>query len=127
MSMDASGNPHERCKLIIYQSHGNSNQKWRFVPDGLGNFSIVNGEYNATLEIPDHSTAQPGTQCHVSQPNNTINEKWKVDRVNGGFSIRSAHNGLALSIKGGSCKNEDKVAIWNFENSPYDTWNILPN
>jgi hypothetical protein len=48
-SLDASNNPNEKNKLILWQFHGNKNQQWKFVADGQGNFSILNGASGGTV------------------------------------------------------------------------------
>jgi hypothetical protein len=92
----------------------------------MGSYSIVSLETGGTLEVPDFSNGQAGTQVHVSQPNNTPNEKWKIESINGGFAIKSTANGLALNAFGGGCNQGDKVGLWKFENGNNDTWTILP-
>jgi hypothetical protein len=114
-------------KLVLWSYHGGQNQKWRFVPDGQGNYSIINVEKGGTLEIPDYSNGQQGTQLHVSQPNNTINEKWKIVQGAGGFAIRSAQNyNLVFNALGGGCWEGDKIGIWPYEGHKNDTWSITP-
>jgi hypothetical protein len=41
MSLDCSGDPQAKYKAILWRGHQLPNQKWRFVPDGLGNYGIV--------------------------------------------------------------------------------------
>ena len=65
-------------KLILWEHHGNKNQQWSFIADGQGAYSIINCENGGTLEIPQASNGQPGTQVEVNQPNNTMNEKWRI-------------------------------------------------
>jgi alpha-L-fucosidase 2 len=127
MVCDCSGDPNQQLKLVLWSYHGGQNQKWRFVPDGQGNYSIINVEKGGTLEIPDYSNGQQGTQLHVSQPNNTINEKWKIVQGAGGFAIRSAQNyNLVFNALGGGCWEGDKIGIWPYEGHKNDTWSITP-
>ena len=120
-----------KFSLILWEFHGGPNQLWKFVPDNLGNYSIVNVASGGTLEIPDHSNAQQGTNLHVNQPSNTINEKWRVVPAQGvakgkGFVIVSAFNQLALDIKGGIVANNTNIIIWQGNNQLNQTWCIAP-
>lgn len=47
--MDASGDQSNLGKLIIYKYHGGANQQFRFEPDGMGNYSILNCQSNGPL------------------------------------------------------------------------------
>jgi len=127
-SLDCSGDPMQQNRLILWQFHGGSNQLWRFIPDNQGNYSIVNVKNGGTLEIPDYSNASQGTSLLVSQPNNTINEKWKVVGAQGnGFTILSAFNNLAIDINGGNVTNGTNIIIWPGNNQLNQTWQIVPS
>ena len=77
-SLDASKNPQDKNKLIFWKDWGGKNQQWEFVPNEDNTFCIKSAASGGTLEIPDHSNAQKGTQPCVSQSNGTINEKWRI-------------------------------------------------
>lgn len=131
--MDSSGDPQKKNQLILWQFHGGDNQLWRFVPDGLGGYSIVNSKSGGTLEIPDSSNKTQGTNLHVNQPNNTPNEKWKIVAAQGvakgkGFVIQSSLNGLAVDINGGNLVNGNGIIIWpaNANGQLNQTWAIAP-
>ena len=126
--LDSSGNSMERCKLIIYGNNQGENQKWMFVPSQNGAFCIVNCRDQGTLEIPDYSQAQQGTQCHVAQPNGTINEMWHVQPQGQGVAILSAHNQMGLNVSGGqnNFRNEADVIIWPFSGDINEVWGLIP-
>lgn len=126
MSLDCSGDPNSKFKLILWKHHGGGNQRWKFVPDGQGNYSIVCVGNSGTVEIPDFSNGAQGTQLHVSQPNGTMNEKWRIQSVGGSYSILSAQNNLSFNVLGGNCFEGDKVGIWPFAGIKNDTWTITP-
>ena len=98
MCLDSSGNLQQKRKLILYSYHGGLNQKFRFVLDEQGNYTLVNVESGGSLEIPENSQGKAGTQCHISQVNGTKNEKWKIQPTPKGYAIISAATGLALDI-----------------------------
>jgi hypothetical protein len=65
----------------------------------------------------------------VSQPNNTINEKWKITPGTGptaglGFSIESAHNGSVVQVKGGATEEGSQVVIDKGDNQQHQIWVI---
>ena len=129
--LDCSGDPMNLNKLILWQLNGGANQLWRFVPDNQGNYSIVNVKNGGTLEIPDYSNANQGTSLLVSQPSNTINEKWRVSPASGtgagkGFTIQSACNSHAIDINGGNVNNGTNIIIWPGNNQLNQTWMIVP-
>ena len=84
-------------------------------------------ENGGTLEIPDHSNAQLGTQLCVSAPNGTINERWRLTSNQGqGYIIESAFNGMVLDVCQEKYHNGTKVIIYNNQNSLNQTWAIRP-
>ena len=131
-SLDASNKPNEQNLLIIWQAHGNENQQWEFVPAQNNTFSIRSAKNGGTLEIPDHSNAKPATQLHVSQPNGTINEMWRIVPAEGqsagqGFAIESAAcQGMVLDVRGGNMANNSDVIIYNNNHQMNQTWAIKP-
>jgi alpha-L-fucosidase 2 len=131
LGLDCSCNPMNKNSLILWQFNGAANQLWRFVPDNQGNYSIVNVQNGGTLEIPDHSNAQQGVNLLVNQPNNTINEKWRVVPAQGGakgkgFAIVSAYNQLCADISGGNLNNNTNIILWPNNNQMNQTWCIAP-
>jgi len=51
--LDASGNPADRHKIIVWGPHGGNNQKWELQAGQNGAFSIINVDSRGTLEIPN--------------------------------------------------------------------------
>jgi hypothetical protein len=49
MVLDSSGNPTAKYKAILWNNNNGVNQKWKFVPDGQGNYSILSAENGGTL------------------------------------------------------------------------------
>ncbi len=49
MVLDSSGNPTAKYKAILWKNNNGMNQKWKFIPDGQGNYSIVSAENGGTL------------------------------------------------------------------------------
>lgn len=77
------------------------------------------------------SDQQTGSQCCVSQPNNTPNEKWRIVPAQGegagkGYAIVSGFNGGVLDVKGGKIKNESEVITWKNLNQSNQAWAIAP-
>lgn len=84
--------------------------------DGSGSYYMICAANGGTLQIPENFSKQ-GSQCHVSQPNKTPNEKWFIKPAYGqmagkGFIIKSALSGLALDLNGGNLQNENAIIIW---------------
>ena len=40
-------------ELILYKFHGGNNQKWKFIPDGQGLYTIINLADNGPLSCPN--------------------------------------------------------------------------
>jgi hypothetical protein len=77
------------------------------------------------------SNGKPATQVEVNQPNNTINEKWRIVPAQGagsgkGYAIISAANGLALDAAGGKIQNDTKIIIYQNKDQINQTWAIAP-
>jgi glucosylceramidase len=125
--LDCSGDPKARYKAIVWRGHHLPNQKWKFVPDGQGNYSIVCLENSGTVEIPDYSGGQQGAQLHVSQPNGTINEKWRIEPSKGGYVIRSAANpSFVFNVIGAQNNEGDGICVWPYAGDRGDLWTIVP-
>jgi hypothetical protein len=111
----------------LYPDNGLQNQRWRFTPDGQGNYQIVCVHNGGTVEIPDYSNGQQGTGLHISQPNNTLNEKWKIEQVHNGFVFRSAFKpNLVFNVLGGLLEAGKPIGIWPYEGRPNDTFTVTP-
>lgn len=131
LGLDCSANPMNKNCLILWQFNGAPNQLWSFVPDNQGNYSIINAQNGGTLEIPDYSNAQQGVNLHVNQPNNTINEKWRIMPAQGGskgkgFVLVSAHNQMVADISGGNVNNNTNIILWPSNSQLNQTWCIAP-
>jgi hypothetical protein len=128
MVLNSSGNPTALFKAIIWQGSNAPNEKWTFLSDGQGNYGIVSAASGGTLEIPDYSNYEQGTQVHVSQPNGTINEKWRIDFCQGSYVIRAASRlNLVLNVFGGGCNAGDAVGIWPHEGGrKNELWSFTP-
>ena len=118
-------------KLLIWTTHGGPNQQWTFHNNNDGTYSIRNVKNGGTLEIPDHSNAQMGVQLCISQPNGTINERWRIQPAQGsaagqGFEITSAFNQNTLDIAGGKMNNGSKVILYKNNHTTNQTWAIRP-
>lgn len=48
--LDSSGSTFSKHQLILYNYHGGNNQKFRFQPDNMGNYIIINCENGGALE-----------------------------------------------------------------------------
>lgn len=48
--LDSSGSTFSKHQLILYKYHGGNNQRFRFQPDNMGNYIIINCENGGALE-----------------------------------------------------------------------------
>ena len=127
MVMDSSGNPMERRKCILYERNYGENQKWVFVPGPNSSYFILNCQDRGTLEIPEQSQGQEGTQLHVAQPNNTVNEAWYIRPSGAGVSIHAASNqNLAMNVGQGLLIDEAWIIIWPFSGAENEIWRLIP-
>lgn len=62
--IDQDGNSQDG-DLILYKFHGGNNQRWRFIPDGQGLYTITNLADNGPLTCPNSQDTEPGEQCYV--------------------------------------------------------------
>jgi hypothetical protein len=129
-ALDASKDNKNINKLILWKVHRNPNQQWQFQAAGDGTFFIRSAESGGTLEIPEYASGN-GSQPHVSQPNGTQNEKWRIVPAQGhstgrGYSIQSAYNNLVLDITGGKMSKGTQIILYQDNHQLNQTWTITP-
>lgn len=112
--IDASGDPNNLGKLILYKYHGGANQQYRFEPDGMGNYRIINCQSNGSLEASKSN--DPGQQCYIDK-GGYGGSSWKIvpgqDQASGkGFSICQANGAFCLDAKGGSVDDGVPIILW---------------
>jgi hypothetical protein len=104
-----------------------ASQRFRFVPDGSGYYTIVNINSGLVLDIYGNSTTA-GAQV-IQWPAKTSggdNQKWIVTEVNGGYNIASKLNpNLVLDVYGNSTAEGANLILWNKgTNKPNQTFSL---
>ena len=80
MALDVSQGEENRNMLILWDRHGEANQRFRFKPI-YGKYAIFSTN-GATIEVPNGAT-DDGVQIYVNYPNNTPNEHWDIQPAPG--------------------------------------------
>ena len=118
--MDANLNPGDNFNIILWQFSGGNNQRWQFEAQNNGEYTIVSLHQGLVLEIPELQ-GEKADQPFAGVRKDTPNQRWRLVKSNGGYSIRSVFNGTALRgfepFGSGS-----RVAAQPFSGSPADTW-----
>lgn len=100
--------------LCIWQSdEARQSQYWRFVPDGKGNYMIVNKETGLAVSVDS-----PGTVLVLDQPDiENQSQLWSIAPASNspgmGMIIANCKNGLAWNNSAGSSNDGNDIIMWD--------------
>lgn len=123
MALDVSQGHQNKHKMILWNKHGNQNQRWK-IKEMNGKFILMSGA-GGVLEVPQGSQNN-GTHISVGMANNQVNEYWDIIPVQGHkhkFYIRS-FCGKALDVSEGSTQPNTHIIQWDFHGGENQMWRI---
>lgn len=127
--LDASGaTPKLGSNVSIWTSNGGNNQKWYFMPDGNGFYTIkcaANQDYvlDASGSIP-----KQGSNISIWSGNSGLNQKWIIESAgNGTYVFRNAANpDFVLDASGKIPAKGANVSAWTSNGGNNQKWVIKP-
>ena len=113
--------------MSIWTKNGGDNQKWYFMPDGEGYYTIksaANQDY-----VLDAAGANPALGANISvwsRKNNQLNQKWTIESDGkGSWVIRNAANSnLVLDAHGKTPSLGANVTAWSSNDGNNQKWKI---
>jgi glucosylceramidase len=106
-------------------SGGGSNQRWKFVPDGSGNFYIIAKSTQMYLATENNNTAD-GVKV-VQRTLVSSNEfKWTITDLGGGYyKIINLNSGKSLDVENVSDANGANIQVWSYSGGLNEQWQLV--
>ena len=104
---------------------GGSNQRWKFVPDGSGNYYIIVKSTGLYLAPESNSTAD-GIKVQQRAFSSSNEFKWTVNNLGGGYySIINANSGKSLDVESVSTANGANIQVWAYTGGLNQQWQLV--
>lgn len=114
-----------RIQQYDITSGGGSNQRWKFVPDGSGNFYIIvksTGMYLA----PENNGTGDGLKVQQKTFAATNDFKWTVTSLGGGYyKIINLNSGKSLDVENVSTANGANIQVWAYTGGLNQQWQFV--
>ena len=120
------GNTSDTTFVDLGTKTGDSTQKWLFVKNADGTYTLINAAARKTMDVKDGTTTS-GTAVQIYTQNNTSAQKWHIswDASKGYFIIASALNeNLRLSIAGDKAKVGTNTQIQTANSNTGQFWHL---
>lgn len=114
----AGGTAKEDANVQLYTSHDSNNQRWNFVHNDKGYYSIKSeNNNNYCLSISTNKfTAR--NNIGIKKCNNSLEQRWRLKRDSEGyFKIVSDNDEFVLDIAGAKTDNKTNIQLFNDINS----------
>ncbi len=106
------GSKNDMANVQIYERDDVPQQKFKFVSNNDGTYTIIATHSNKALDVKD-GAKEAGTNVWQYNRNNTDAQKWILKSCgNGYYNIVSKLNGLYLDINQGLANNEQNVQVY---------------
>ncbi|MCC9063434.1 RICIN domain-containing protein [Flavobacterium piscisymbiosum] len=104
---------------------GGSNQRWKFVPDGSGNYYIIVKSTGLYLAPESNSTAD-GIKVQQRAFSSSNEFKWTVNNLGGGYySIINVNSGKSLDVESVSTANGANIQVWAYTGGLNQQWQLV--
>jgi len=104
---------------------GGSNQRWKFVPDGSGNYYIIVKSTGLYLAPESNSTAD-GIKVQQRTFSGSNEFKWTVNSLGGGYySIINVNSGKSLDVESVSTANGANIQVWAYTGGLNQQWQLV--
>lgn len=104
---------------------GGNNQRWKFVPDGSGNYYIIVKSTQMYLATENNTTGD-GVKV-VQRTLASSNEfKWTVNDLGGGYyKIINLNSGKSLDVENVSTANGANIQVWSYSGGLNQQWKLV--
>lgn len=104
---------------------GGSNQRWKFVPDGSGNYYIVVKSTGMYLAVENNGTAD-GLKVQQRSASTSNEFKWTVTSLGGGYyKIINVNSGKSLDVENVSTANGANIQVWSYTGGLNQQWQLV--
>jgi len=103
---------------------GGNNQRWKFVPDGSGNYYIVVKSTGMYLAVETNGTAD-GLKVQQRTASTSNEFKWTVTSLGGGYyKIINVNSGKSLDVENVSTANGANIQVWSYTGGLNQQWQL---
>lgn len=104
---------------------GGNNQRWKFVPDGSGNYYIIVKSTGMYLATENNSTAD-GIKVQQRAFSASNEFKWTVESIGGGYyKIINVNSGKSLDVENVSTANGANIQVWSYTGGLNQQWQLV--
>ena len=104
---------------------GGSNQRWKFVSDGAGNYYIIVKSTGMYLATENNSTAD-GIKVQQKTFSASNEFKWTVTSLGGGYyKIINLNSGKSLDVENVSTANGANIQVWAYTGGLNQQWQLV--
>jgi glucosylceramidase len=104
---------------------GGNNQRWKFVPDGSGNYYIIVKSTGMYLATENNSTAD-GIKVQQRAFSASNEFKWTVESLGGGYyKIINVNSGKSLDVENVSTANGANIQVWSYTGGLNQQWQLV--
>lgn len=125
--LDAAGDDlNNGTKIQLWDRIGQTNQQWKFVDAGNGNYTIHCVANGKCLDADPATLNDNGTRLQLWDGNGGKNQQWSVEYSNGSFLIHSVTNNRCLDAanSGGINNNGNPVLLWDCHGGDNQRWRL---
>lgn len=103
---------------------GGNNQRWKFVPDGSGNYYIVVKSTGMYLAPESNGTAD-GLKVQQRSASTSNEFKWTVSSLGDGYyKIINVNSGKSLDVENVSTANGANIQVWGYTGGLNQQWQL---
>lgn len=104
---------------------GGNNQRWKFVPDGSGNYYIIVKSTGMYLAVENNGTAD-GLKVQQRSASTSNEFKWTVTSLGGGYyKIINVNSGKSLDVENVSTANGANIQVWSYTGGLNQQWQLV--
>ncbi|MDW8852928.1 RICIN domain-containing protein [Flavobacterium sp. MMLR14_040] len=104
---------------------GGNNQRWKFVPDGSGNYYIIVKSTGLYLAVENNGTAD-GLKVQQRSASTSNEFKWTVTSLGGGYyKIINLNSGKSLDVENVSTANGANIQVWSYTGGLNQQWQLV--
>ena len=104
---------------------GGNNQRWKFVPDGSGNYYIIVKSTGMYLAPENNGTAD-GLKVQQKTFSASNEFKWTVTSLGGGYyKIINVNSGKSLDVENVSTANGANIQVWSYTGGLNQQWQLV--
>lgn len=104
---------------------GGNNQRWKFIPDGSGNYYIIVKSTGMYLAVENNGIAD-GLKVQQRSASTSNEFKWTVTSLGGGYyKIINLNSGKSLDVENVSTANGANIQVWSYTGGLNQQWQLV--